>query len=157
MIPGTGIMLNNMLGEEDINPRGFHQWPTNIRLSSMMAPTIIEHSNDKISVLGSGGSNRIRTALLQVIINLIDQNMDLNVAIKEPRLHFENGVLNIEALENSALNEKFSSDFDSFVPWSEQNMYFGGVHAVSKSSNGDLGLKFQAFGDLRRNGASGLI
>ena len=37
VIPGTGIMMNNMLGEEDLNPQGFHQWPTNQRMSSTEA------------------------------------------------------------------------------------------------------------------------
>ena len=40
-MPGTGMMLNNMLGEEDINPNGFHAWPTNTRMCSMMSPTLI--------------------------------------------------------------------------------------------------------------------
>jgi len=63
VIPGTGIMVNNMLGEEDLNPYGFHQWQENVRISSMMAPTIVLKNNQPEIVLGSGGSNRIRTAI----------------------------------------------------------------------------------------------
>jgi gamma-glutamyltranspeptidase/glutathione hydrolase len=40
-IPELGIMLNNMLGEADLNPHGFHNWCCNQRLSSMMASTLI--------------------------------------------------------------------------------------------------------------------
>jgi gamma-glutamyltranspeptidase / glutathione hydrolase len=38
IVPGCGFMLNNMLGEEDLNPGGFHQWLTGQRLGSMMTP-----------------------------------------------------------------------------------------------------------------------
>ena len=71
LIPETGIMVNNMLGEEDLNPHGFHQWQCNQRISSMMSPTILLRNNQPEIVLGSGGSNRIRTAILQVIPNLL--------------------------------------------------------------------------------------
>jgi gamma-glutamyltranspeptidase/glutathione hydrolase len=69
ILENTGIMLNNMLGEADLNPLGFHQWPCDRRLSSMMAPTIILKEGTPAIVLGSGGSNRIRSAILQVISN----------------------------------------------------------------------------------------
>jgi len=72
MIPDTGVMLNNMLGEEDLNPDGFHRWPVNRRMTSMMAPTLVISPQGKKISLGSGGSNRLRTAILQVLINIID-------------------------------------------------------------------------------------
>ncbi|CDN10225.1 Gamma-glutamyltranspeptidase [Richelia intracellularis] len=95
-IPGTGIMVNNMLGEADLNPQGFHQWQENQRISSMMSPTIMLKDNQPEIVLGSGGSNRIRTAILQVISNLIDWQMPLLDAIESPRCHWENYQLDIE-------------------------------------------------------------
>ncbi|MDH3644856.1 MAG: gamma-glutamyltransferase, partial [Gammaproteobacteria bacterium] len=72
LIPGTGVMLNNMLGEEDINPGSLGDWASAVRMTSMMAPTIVERGSDWRAALGSGGSNRIRTAILQVVSNLID-------------------------------------------------------------------------------------
>lgn len=69
MIQELGIMLNNMLGEEDLNPMGFHLWPRQQRLPTMMAPTIVTGQNGVELVLGSGGSNRLRSAILQVIMN----------------------------------------------------------------------------------------
>jgi gamma-glutamyltranspeptidase/glutathione hydrolase len=80
-VPGTGIMLNNMIGEADLNPFGFHNWPVDRRLSSMMSPTMILEEGKPQFVLGSGGSNRIRTAILQVISNLIDFRQSLPDAI----------------------------------------------------------------------------
>ncbi|MCW8891275.1 MAG: gamma-glutamyltransferase, partial [Sedimenticola sp.] len=70
VLPGCGIMLNNMLGEEDINPHGFHQWPFNRRIASMMSPSLVIADNGDVIATGSGGSNRIRSAIMQVLINL---------------------------------------------------------------------------------------
>ena len=177
MVPGAGFMLNNMLGEEDINPLGFHNWPENTRLSSMMAPTMIEttietaigHEDHTLTVLGSGGSNRIRTALLQVILNLIDQNMDLASAIDAPRIHYENDMLNIEVADEFTAIDELRARYEGVlpvmpvIPWDSRNMFFGGVHAVSVLNCGKLGAQskkyqeFHAMGDQRRNGACSII
>ncbi len=95
VIPGTGIMMNNMLGEEDLNPYGFHQWQENVRISSMMSPTIVLKNNQPEIALGSGGSNRIRTAILQVISNIIDFKMPVELAVNSYRIHWENNLINI--------------------------------------------------------------
>ncbi len=105
MAPGTGIMLNNMLGEEDINPAGFHCWPENQRMTSMMSPSLLQLDNGTSVALGSGGSNRIRTAILQVVSNLVDFAMSPEQAVSAPRIHYENELLNIEpGFEDAALN-----------------------------------------------------
>ncbi len=150
ILPGMGFMLNNMLGEEDINPLGFGGWATNVRLSSMMAPTFIEHDESGLTVLGSGGSNRIRTAILQVICNLVRHDMVLEDAIVAPRLHMENGNLSIEGGFSEQEINHLKSEFDSVSVWPERNMFFGGVHGVQLSHNGEL----TAFGDPRRGGFS---
>ncbi|NPA58367.1 MAG: gamma-glutamyltransferase, partial [Aquificae bacterium] len=69
IIPGTGIMLNNMLGEEDLNPEGFFKWEPYVRLPSMMTPTAVLKGEKVVLSLGSAGSNRIRSAIVQVILN----------------------------------------------------------------------------------------
>lgn len=150
MIPGTGIMVNNMLGEADLNPSGFHQWPENCRISSMMAPTMVLKNNSPEIVLGSGGSNRIRTTILQVISNIIDGHLDVKTAVENPRIHWENNQFHLEAglavdnLENLAFMPQ-----TELIQWQEKNMYFGGVNAVRKREDGTL----EAAGDPRRNGA----
>ena len=95
VVPGTGVMMNNMLGEEDINPQGFDRWPLDVRLGSMMAPTAVETA-ERLIVLGSGGSNRIRTAVLQVIVNLLAFDMTASEAVAAPRIHVERGHLDME-------------------------------------------------------------
>jgi gamma-glutamyltranspeptidase/glutathione hydrolase len=57
-----GFMLNNMLGEEDLAAGGLQAWREGMRMSSMMAPTIILQPDGTVTAMGTGGSNRIRTA-----------------------------------------------------------------------------------------------
>ena len=147
LIPGTGIMLNNMLGEEDLNPHGFHHWPANRRMTSMMAPTLSFLDGRRIA-LGSGGSNRLRTAILQVLINLIDFRMNLERAISSPRLHFERGTLNLESGFPPDTLEKLLPLYPHHL-WPDINLYFGGVHAVSFANH-----SLEGAGDPRRGGCS---
>jgi gamma-glutamyltranspeptidase/glutathione hydrolase len=73
VVPGTGMHLNNMLGEQDLNPYGFFTYPPGRRLPSMMAPTLVLRDGEPELVLGSAGSNRIRAAILQVIVGVVDR------------------------------------------------------------------------------------
>jgi gamma-glutamyltranspeptidase/glutathione hydrolase len=150
VIPGTDIMVNNMLGEEDLNPHGFHQWQVNQRISSMMAPTLILTDGQPQLVLGSGGSNRIRTAILQVISNIMDFGMTPLEAVQAPRIHWENGMFHLEpGFDQQALTQQAVVGTDHPVWWQRQNMFFGGVHAVGVSPDG----RWQGAGDSRRSGA----
>lgn len=152
IVPGTGIMLNNMLGEEDLNPEGFHTWKENQRMTSMMAPTIINSPDGALWALGSGGSNRIRTALLQTIINLVDFGLSMGEAIASPRLHYENGLLNLEAGYATGSMRQLLARYTAYKQWGEANLFFGGVHGVMER-NGE----FLAVGDARRGGAGDII
>lgn len=133
VVPGAGFMLNNMLGEEDLNRPGFHNWPQNRRLASMMAPTLVAHRGRRI-LLGSGGSNRIRTAIAQVVANLMHFGMDLGDAIRAPRVHLEGERL---AVEHPApewpdpVSAWLDARPESTRRWPEPSLYFGGVHAVA--------------------------
>ncbi|NJL47923.1 MAG: gamma-glutamyltransferase [Leptolyngbyaceae cyanobacterium SM2_5_2] len=150
ILPGTGVMMNNMLGEEDLNPQGFHQWPPNQRISSMMAPTIVLENGFPRLVLGSGGSNRIRTAILQVISNVLDFGMELEAAVNAPRLHWERGAFHLEpGYDRNTLESQGIGTADDCTWWQTRNMFFGGVHAVGLSPGGE----FAGVGDARRNGA----
>ena len=151
IIPGTGIMMNNMLGEEDINPDGFNQWPRDMRMASMMAPSLIERKGGDVTALGSGGSNRIRTAILQVILNLVDFSMPLQDAIECPRLHFERGLLSVETGFDEREMASLREAVEEIKVWSGRNMFFGGVHAVHfDPAKGHM----EGAGDPRRAGVS---
>lgn len=151
IVPGTGIMINNMLGEEDINPHGFNQWPTDVRMASMMAPSLIERRDGQITALGSGGSNRIRTAIMQVIVNMIDFDMSLYDAIESPRIHFERGLLSVENGFGEGELASLQNLVEEMKIWSDRNMFFGGVHAVHiDAAKGHL----EGAGDPRRAGVT---
>ena len=152
MIPDTGVMLNNMLGEEDLNPDGFYGWPANQRMTSMMAPSLVISPEGKKISLGSGGSNRLRTAILQVLINILDFGLPLDKAINHPRIHFENDLLNIEPGFNSAAIAVITNEFASHKLWHQQNLFFGGVHAVT-----EYGGDFDGAGDQRRGGVASIV
>lgn len=148
-IPGTNIMLNNMLGEEDLNPRGFHRWPLNQRITSMMAPTIVLDNKSPFLAMGSGGANRIRTAIMQVMTNLIDFSLPLDKAVNNGRIHWENAILDVEPGFDPAIIESIPVLNDTEkVYFGDKNMYFGGVHSIMVDKNGGL----TASGDRRREG-----
>lgn len=143
-IPDTGIMLNNMMGEDDLHPGGFHSSPPNRRVSSMMLPTIVMKGDKVESALGSGGSKRIRTALLQALINIIDFAYPLEQAIESPRVHFEDGTVHVEPGFPEELLAKLK-EYYNINTWMKKDMYFGGVHCVSGDMDG--------WGDSRRGGS----
>ncbi|MGH3993724.1 MAG: gamma-glutamyltransferase, partial [Pseudonocardiaceae bacterium] len=93
VVPGTGLHLNNMLGEQDLNPHGFHQHPPGTRVPSMMAPTVVLRDGRPELALGSAGSNRIRSAILQTILAVVDDGLSAEEAVRRPRLHVEEDVV----------------------------------------------------------------
>lgn len=146
LLPGTGIMVNNMLGEEDLNPAGFHCWPTDTRVSSMMAPTLAV-SRERLIAVGSGGSNRLRTAILQVLCNLLDFGMDAGAAVASPRIHFERGLASIEPGFDAAAVSALAAQCPRHHLWQEQNLFFGGAHLVCREA-----ARVSGAGDPRRGG-----
>ncbi|MCC9624328.1 gamma-glutamyltransferase [Thalassospira sp. MA62] len=147
VVPGTGIMMNNMLGEADLAEDGFHQWPCGVRMTSMMTPSLYLGADGASVALGSGGSNRIRSTMLQVLLNMDVFAMELRDAIAAPRLHVEDGLLSIEpGFDADVLDGLAIADQKR---WENPDMFFGGVHAASVHA-GRKGL--DAVGDHRRNG-----
>lgn len=133
VIPSSGIMLNNMMGEEDLNPHGWFSWESGIRLPSMMAPTAVLKDGKPKLILGSAGSNRIRSAITQTIVNNLDYGMNLHDSINEPRIHFEKGSVCMEPPCAEVIREELKKHYD-LQYFDSLNVFFGGVQAV----NGDL-------------------
>lgn len=149
MAGNCGFMMNNMLGEADINPGGVLGWPVDTRMSSMMCPTIVETGEGSIFVLGSGGSNRIRSALCQVLIHLLVRKKGLFEAIEHPRMHVQDGRLDYEALLNDDETQMLQQLFTNWHMWPQKNMFFGGCHGVGVNSDGT----FTGAADSRRHGS----
>lgn len=152
VLPGTGIMLNNMLGEEDLNTRGFHRWQPDRRLASMMSPLVARRADGFQLALGTGGSNRIRSAIVQVMLNALHFNMPLKAAVDAPRMHLEGAKLSMEpGFEPETMISLGIQARDTgldVLQWPQHNLFFGGVHAVQILP--DSG--FSGAGDSRRDG-----
>lgn len=99
--------------------------------------------------LGSGGSNRIRSAILQVLLRIVDEKLSLAEAVGGPRIHYENDLLNIEGGFTDKLCAQLEAEFGRTRRWPDRNLFFGGVHVVAKDTHG-----FQCCGDPRRGGVA---
>lgn len=146
VVPGTGIHLNNVMGEQDLNPLGFHRHPAGRRMPSMMAPSVVTRDGVVELVLGSAGSNRIRSALLQTIVAAVDHGMGAREAVQAPRVHFEDGTLFAEP--GIDLTELADMDIE-VVRFGALNLFFGGVQAVQRRGKESTGA-----GDPRRGGVA---
>ncbi len=150
IVPGTGLHLNNMLGEEDLNPRG-HRHEPGRRIPSMMAPTVVLSEGAPELALGSAGSNRIRSAILQTIVGVVDDGLGAKAAVERDRLHFEEGLVDAEPGIDPVALEDLGSDGHRVQHWTERNLFFGGVQAVARDpATGEL----SGGGDPRRGGAA---
>jgi gamma-glutamyltranspeptidase/glutathione hydrolase len=148
VVPGTGVHVNNMMGEQDLSPLGFFTHPPGRRLPSMMAPTVVLGKDGTPELaLGSAGSNRIRSALLQVIVNVIDRGMDAAEAVEAPRLHFEDGLVYAEPGIDAAGLERGGRTMAWFR---DRNLFFGGCQAVEHDPRTGV---LSGGGDPRRGGA----
>ena len=112
----------------------------------MMSPSIMQQP-DRMVVMGSGGSNRIRSSVLQQILHLEDLGLDTTQSVFVPRIHLEGETLNIEG----GVSESILSDLEQIVPdqnrFDGRNFFFGGVHSVVVTPN-----EIHGTGDPRRAG-----
>jgi len=144
VVPGTGIHINNVMGEEDLNPLGFHRHPAGTRMPSMMAPSVVMSGEEVELVLGSAGSNRIRSALLQTIVG-VDRGLLAREAVDAPRVHFEDGIIYAEP----GIDVEQLGGERRVVAFGARNLFFGGVQAVQR--RGEL---LTGAGDPRRGGVA---
>jgi gamma-glutamyltranspeptidase / glutathione hydrolase len=150
LVPGTGVILNNMLGEEDLNPLGFHRIAPGRRVPSMMAPTAVLREGEIVLGLGSAGSNRIRSAILQTVVRVVEEGMPVAAAIAAPRLHFEDGVVQAEPGIDEAALARLGARGLAIARRPQINLFFGGVQAVERDPASGAA---SGGGDPRRGGA----
>jgi gamma-glutamyltranspeptidase/glutathione hydrolase len=154
VVPGTGVHLNNMLGEEDLNPLGYHQHEPGTRVPSMMSPTLVLRDGKAEVGLGSAGSNRIRSAILQIILAIVDDGLTAAEAVELPRLHPEGDELDAEpGVDDAALDELERKGW-TVRRWKERNLFFGGAQTVARNlETGEL----SGGGDPRRGGTTAVV
>jgi len=154
VVPGTGVHLNNMLGEQDLNPLGFHRHTPGVRVPSMMAPTVVLRDGRPEIAIGSAGSNRIRSAILQTILGIEDHGLPAQEAVSAPRIHVEEGQVDAEPGVDGAALDLLEQAGWTVRRWSELNLFFGGVQAVAR--NPDTG-RLTGGGDPRRGGVATVV
>jgi gamma-glutamyltranspeptidase / glutathione hydrolase len=157
MLGATGVMGNNIMGEEDLQPHlrvsdaeerpAQHPEP-GVRVGSMMAPSLLFDGDRPPVVFGSGGSERIRTAMTQVIVDLVDHGMTLHEAVTAPRIHWDGHAVQVEPGFAREATDHLAGERPVNV-WEVSDLYFGGVHAVAPDGS--------RAGDPRRGGATGLL
>jgi gamma-glutamyltranspeptidase/glutathione hydrolase len=147
VVPGTGIHLNNMLGEYDLNPAGRFVQPGG-RLTSMMAPSLVLRGTTPRLVVGSAGSIRLRGAILQLVVNVVRHGLQVEEAISAPRVHVDDSLVHCEGgAEGSELDRLEALGYE-LIRWRRRNLFFGGAAAVEVREDGGLA----AAGDPRRGG-----
>src|SRR5262249_5300464 len=143
IVPGTGVHLNNMLGEQDLNPIGFHRHPPGRRLPSMMAPTAVLRDGGPGLGAGSARSDPVPSAILQTIIRVIDEGMRAPDAVEAPRAHFEDGIVYVEPGLDA---HELEAAGRTVARFRERNLFFGGAQAAERDRDGT----FSGGGDPRR-------
>ncbi|AXT84065.1 gamma-glutamyltransferase [Aeromicrobium sp. A1-2] len=133
---GTGIWLNNCLGEQELNAGGLHGLAPGTRLLSNMAPTVGRHVDGSALAIGSPGADRITTAIVQALAGFVG-GMGLQQAINHPRVHVHRAGRSDEVVKTET----------------DLTMYYGGVAATLRRSDGRL----FAAADPRRDGAVRLV
>lgn len=163
-VPGTGLMLNNCLGEPELNRRGVHALPSGTRLASNMAPTVGRATDGRALAIGSPGADRITTALMQVLARHCLMGMPLGQAIERPRLHVkvepvgpphDDGsprevTCRVEHEQDDDMARAAAESGLSVVVHPPLSMYFGGVGAAQRDTRGGL----SAAADPRRESAT---
>jgi gamma-glutamyltranspeptidase/glutathione hydrolase len=137
-----------MMGESFLLPEGFHNWQRNVRLNSMMTPTMLLNAEDDLEfVCGSGGAGRIPFMIAQMIESIYKKGMTLDEAMLDPRIYLHNGIVQYESGYRGELIESLESK-----EWKERSLFFGGVHSLLIDNKNE----FHALGDPRRYGAATL-
>jgi gamma-glutamyltranspeptidase/glutathione hydrolase len=152
VVPGTGIYLNNMLGEFDLV--GGRPPRPGVRLTSMMAPTIaLDREGRPRLVVGSAGSARLRGAIMQIVVNVLQHGLGVTDAIEAPRIHVDEPHVHCEGGHEPAELDRLAERGYDLVRWRRRNLFFGGAAAVEVLPDGTA----SAAGDPRRGGAGVLV
>ena len=154
-VPGTGLMLNNCLGEPELNRLGLHALAPGTRLASNMAPSVARSRAGDTLAVGTPGADRITTALMQVLGRYCLMGIGLQESIDRPRLHvrvLDDGSHRLEHEDDPEMAAAAGGSGMPTVMHPQHSMFFGGVGAAHRSADGEL----TAAADPRREAATGI-
>jgi gamma-glutamyltranspeptidase/glutathione hydrolase len=90
-VPGLGVVLNNGMMWYDPEPGHTASIAPGKRALHAAAPSLLFDSEGAFAAIGSPGARKIMSAVLQVLMNLVDHDMGIQQAIAAPRIHRELG------------------------------------------------------------------
>ena len=144
-LPGLDLHLNSMLGEVELI-RGALE--AGDRMGSMMAPSLAFDAEGLTFAAGGAGGTRLRSALVQVTAGILDEGLDPQEAVSQPRLHRAGGLVHLEpGLPEEVLAALVEAGLEVRA-WPARHHYFGGVSVVTRNG---------AAGDPRRSGAAATL
>ncbi|SDP52586.1 gamma-glutamyltranspeptidase / glutathione hydrolase [Pedococcus dokdonensis] len=152
-VPGTGMMLNNCLGEPELNRLGLHALAPGTRLASNMAPSVARSSSGSALAIGSPGADRITTALMQVLGRHCLDGTPMQEAIDAPRVHvriLDDGTPRVDHEDDPGISAAIAALGLPSFSHGPTSMFFGGVGAARRLADGAL----DAAGDSRREAAT---
>ena len=139
-LPGLDVHLNSMLGETDLLLRPL---AAGERMESMMAPTVVLDGEGLVLAAGAAGGTRLRSALVQVLVGMLDEGLAPQEAVDRARLHPVGGLVHVEpGFPEAGAGVLEAAGYD-VRRWDELHHYFGGVSLVGRAG---------AAADPRRSG-----
>ena len=143
---GSGMWMNNSLGEIELTGDRFHGEPPGRRLMSNMAPTVMWKDSGQVVAAGSPGADRITTALQSTLLSVMVEGCSLAEAVERYRAHVEH----TSGGWRLCYEEGFAVEGPEMAHrvFGERHMFFGGVSAAAKAADGSM----EAVADSRRVG-----
>ena len=141
-LPGLDMHLNSMLGEADLLVGDL---TLGERMASMMSPSIGLDGDGLALAIGAAGGTRLRSALVQVMLGVLDEGLSPGEAVERPRLHPTDSVVQLEPGFSDDVPAALEAAGFTVRVWSARHHYFGGVSLVNRTG---------AAGDPRRSGAA---
>ena len=145
-VPGLDLHLNSMLGEADLITGELEPGE---RMQSMMAPTLVFYGDEIVLAAGAAGGTRLRTALLEVLAGILDEELEPQDAVDRARIHPAGTLVHLEpGFEPATVAALESAGFEVRL-WEARHHYFGGVSVVTRTG--------VAAADPRRSGGARVV
>ena len=114
-------------------------------MASMMAPSLALERDEPVLALGAAGGTRLRSALVQTLVSILDDDLTPQDAIDRPRIHPAGRVVHVEPGYDEDALAALEADGLAVQRWPSLHHVFGCVSAVGRNGLG---------ADPRRSGAA---
>ena len=147
VVEGAGFLLNNEMDDFSVKPGvpnifGLVGSSANAiepgkRMLSSMTPVVITKDGKPFLVIGSPGGGKIITSVLQSILNMIDFEMPLDIAVDAPRIHHQ-WLPDVLQIERERITKKTIKKLTGIGYTVKQVHDFGRVEAIIFDNDGNM-------------------